>query len=210
MLIFFRWVVWLPVVIVCSNLLRFSIQHDPILDPKLAPISLSFALLFQITFPSRFPTSFWSDFGPQIDVKIDQKSIKKFFQNQSTNQCYFQLHLQSNFEDNIMFKQNGRFSKIVPKPNVFVGFLDIRSCEPKQTRDMQRIEKSPKTMSKNQLFFYRNSVHFRYFWHRFPSPKFKRLGEGLGLDFGLDFRPCWGPKRRPNGFKNSSRKIMPT
>ena len=72
-----------------SNLLRFSTQHDPILDPKLAPISLSFALLFQITFPSRFPTSFWSDFGPQIDVKIDQKSIKKFFQNQPTNQPYF-------------------------------------------------------------------------------------------------------------------------
>ena len=72
-----------------SNLLRFSTQHDPILDPKLAPISLSFALLFQITFPSRFPTSFWNDFGPQIDVKIDQKSIKKFFQNQATNQSYF-------------------------------------------------------------------------------------------------------------------------
>ena len=87
--IFLRWVVWLPVVMFCSNLLRFSTQHDPILDPKLAPISLSFALLFQITFPTRFPTSFWSDFGPQIDVKIDQKSIKKFFQNQPTNQSYF-------------------------------------------------------------------------------------------------------------------------
>ena len=72
-----------------SNLLRFSTQHDPILDPKLAPISLSFALLFQITFPTRFPTSFWTDFGPQIDFKIDQKSIKKFFQNQPTNKSYF-------------------------------------------------------------------------------------------------------------------------
>ena len=72
-----------------SNLLRFSTQHDPILDPKLAPISPSFALLFQITFPTRFPTSFWTDFGPQIDFKIDQKSIKKFFQNQPTNKSYF-------------------------------------------------------------------------------------------------------------------------
>ena len=72
-----------------SNLLRFSTQHDPILDPKLAPISLSFALLFQITFPIRFPTSFWNEFGTQIDVKIDQKSIKKFFQNQPTNKSYF-------------------------------------------------------------------------------------------------------------------------
>ena len=40
------------------NLLRFSTQHDPILDPKLAPINPSFALLFPITFPPRFPTSF--------------------------------------------------------------------------------------------------------------------------------------------------------
>ena len=72
-----------------SNLLRFSTQHDPILDPKLASISPSFALLFQITFPTRFPTSFWTDFGPQIDFKIDQKSIKKFFQNQPTNKSYF-------------------------------------------------------------------------------------------------------------------------
>ena len=72
-----------------SNLLRFSTQHDPILDPKLAPISPSFALLFQITFPTRFPTSFWTDFGPQIDFKIDQKSIRNFFQNQATNKSYF-------------------------------------------------------------------------------------------------------------------------
>ena len=86
---FFRRVVWLLVVMFCFNLLRFSSQHDPILDAKLAPISLSFALLFQITFPIRFPTSFWIDFGPQIDFKIDQKSIKKFFQNQSTNKSYF-------------------------------------------------------------------------------------------------------------------------
>ena len=72
-----------------SNLLRFSAQHDPILDPKLAPISPSFALLFPITFPTRFPTSFWTDFGPQIDFKIDQKSIRNVFQNQATNKPYF-------------------------------------------------------------------------------------------------------------------------
>ena len=72
-----------------SNLLRFSAQHDPILDPKLAPISPSFALLFPITFPTRFPTSFWNDFGPQIDSKINQKSIRHFFQHQATNKSYF-------------------------------------------------------------------------------------------------------------------------
>ena len=83
----FSWcAVWLPLY---RYLLRFSSQHDPILDPKLASISPSFALLFQITFPTRFPTSFWIDFGPQIDFKIDQKSIKKFFQNQPTNKSYF-------------------------------------------------------------------------------------------------------------------------
>ena len=91
--------------------------------------------------------------------KINQKILPK----STYKPVLFQLHLQSNFEDNLMFKQNGRFSKIVPKPTVFVGFLDIRSCQPKQTRDMQRIEKSPKTMSKNQLFFYRNSAYFRSF-----------------------------------------------
>ena len=72
-----------------SNLLRFSTQHDPILDPKLAPISQSFALLFLITFPTRFPTSFWIDFGPQINFKINQKSINNFFQNHPTNKSYF-------------------------------------------------------------------------------------------------------------------------
>ena len=91
--------------------------------------------------------------------KINQKILPK----STYKPVLFQLHLQSNFEDNLMFKQNGRFSKIGPKPNVFAGFLDIRSCQPKQTRDMQRIEKSPKTMSKNQLFFYRNSIYFRLF-----------------------------------------------
>ena len=30
------------------------------------------------------------------------------------------------------------------------------------------------------------------------------------LDFGFDFGTCWGPKRRPNGIKASSRKKMPT
>ena len=66
-----------------SNLLRFSTQHDPILDAKLAPISPSFALLFQITFPTRFPTSF----GPISDPKSISKSIK----NQSNNSSKINL-----------------------------------------------------------------------------------------------------------------------
>ena len=83
---------------------------------------------------------------PQNRSKIDQKCLPK----SSYKQALFQLHLRSNFEDNLMFKQNGRFSKIVPKRSVFACFLDIRSCQPKQTRDMQRIETSSKTISKNQ------------------------------------------------------------
>ena len=146
-----------------SNLLRFSTQHDPILDPKLAPISLSFALLFQITFPSRFPTSFWSDFGPQIDVKIDQKSSKKFFQNQPTNQSYFSFIFNQISKTISCSSKMVDFRKSFQNLVFFVCFLDIRSCQPKQTRDMQRIEKSSKTMSKNQLFFYRNSISFRLF-----------------------------------------------
>ena len=109
-----------------------------------------------------------------------------------------------------MFKQNGRFSKIVPKPTVFACFLDIRSCQPKQTRDMQRIEKSQKPYQKINAFSFQIELIFDHFWHRFPSPKFGRLGEGLGLDFGLDFGPCWGPKRRPKGIKKSSQKKVPT
>ena len=138
--------------------------------------------------------------------KINQKCLTK----SSYKQVLFQLHLRSNSEDNLMFKQNGRCSKIVPKPSVFACFLDIRSCQRKQTRDMQRIQKSSKNTSKINDFFIEVDIIFDHFWHRFPSPKFGRLGEGLGLDFGLDFRPCWGPKRRPNGIKKSSRKKVPT
>ena len=131
-------------------------QHKPNLDPKLAPTSLSFALLFQITFPSRFPTSFWTDFGPQIDFKIDQKSIRNFFQNQFTNKSYFSSIF------NQISKTISCSSKMVDVQKSFQNllvlyvFLDIRSCQPKQTRDMQRIEQSPKTISKKQRFFYRN------------------------------------------------------
>ena len=89
---------------------------------------------------------------PQNRSKINQRFLPK----SSYKQVLFQLHLRSTFEDNLMFKQNGRFSKIVPKPDVFVCFFDIRSCKSKQTRDMQRIEKSPKTYKKHQWFFYRN------------------------------------------------------
>ena len=105
--------------LVDSNLLRFSAQHDPILEPKLASISLSFALLFTITFPTQFPTSFWTNFGPQINLKINQTFLPK----SSYEQVLFQLHLRSNCEDNLMFKQNGRCSKIVPKPCVFCMFF---------------------------------------------------------------------------------------
>ena len=116
-----------------------------------------------------------------------------------------------------MLKQNGRFSKIVPKPSVFVGFLDIWSCQPKQTRDMQRIEKSPKIMSKNQLFFCRNSIYFRSFlasiskseictswgkswarfWPRFPtmlgSKTTSERHQKIITKKGASISPTWAP-----------------
>ena len=160
---------------------------------------------FALVFGSIFDR-FWTLNRLQNQSKINQKILPK----STYKQALFQLHLRSNFEDNLMFKQNGRCSKIVPKPSVFACFLDIRSCKPKQTRDMQRIENSPKTCQKINDFSIEIKRIFDHFWQRFPSPKFGRLGEGLGLDFGLDFRPCWGPKRRPNGIKKSSRKKVPT
>ena len=75
---------------------------------------------------------------------------------------------------------------------------------------MQRIQTSSKTISKISDLFIEVKLICDQLWHRFSSPKFGRLGEGLGLDFGFDFRPCWGPKRRRNGIKTSSRKKMPT
>ena len=160
---------------------------------------------FALVFGSIFDR-FWTLNRPQNQSKINQKILPK----STYKQVLFQLHLRSNFEDNLMFKQNGRCSKIVPKPVVFVCFLDIRSCQQKQTRDMQRIQKSSKTISNINDFSIEIKSIFDHFWHRFPSPKFGRLGEGLGLDFGFDFRPCWGPKRHPNGIKKSPCKKMPT
>ena len=193
-----------------SNLLRFSTQHDPILDPMLALISPSFALLFPITFPIRFPTSFWIDFGPQINLKINPKSIKDFFQNPPTNKSYF------SFIFNQILKTISCSSKMVDfrKSCQNLMFLQVFyiSDHANQSKHAtcNALKNHQKPCQKINYFSIDFQLIFDHFWHRFPSPKFKHLGEGLGLDFGLDFRPCWGPKRRPNGIKNSSRKKMPT
>ena len=52
---------------------------------------------------------------PQNQSKINQKILPK----SSNKQVLFQLHLRSNFEDNLMFKQNCRCSKIIQK-NMFL------------------------------------------------------------------------------------------
>ena len=154
----------------------------------MALISPSFALLFPITFPTRFPTSFLNRFRTPNRFQNQSKNNQKFLPNSDYKQVLFQLHLRSNFEDNLMFKQNGRFSKIVPKPTVFVCFLDIRSCQPKQTRDMQRIDKSSNAISKIHDFciegkFFRSFLasiskaeiwtswgrSWARFWLRFPT-----------------------------------------
>ena len=176
----------------------------------LAPINPSFAILFPITIPTRFPTSFWTDFGPQIDSKINQKSIKHFFQNQATNKSYFSCIFDHISKTISCSSKMVDAQKSFKNTDVFVCLLNIRSCQPKQTRDMQRIPKSSKNISKINVFFIEIKLISDHFWHRFPGPKFGRLGEGIGLDFGFDFRACWGPKRRRNGIKKSSRKKMPT
>jgi hypothetical protein len=169
----------------------------------LAPITTSFALLFPITFPIRFPTSFWTNFAPQIDLKINQKSIRNFFQNQATNKSYFSFIFDQIPETISCSSKMVDVQKSFQNLMFFVCFLTIRSCQRKQIRDMQRMQKSSKNTSKINDFFIDIKCIFDHFRRRFSSPKFERLGEGLGPDFGLDFRPCWGPKQRPNGIKKS-------
>jgi len=72
--------------------------------------SISDLILDQFRTPNR----------PQNQSKIDQKFLPK----SSYKQILFQLHLRSNSGDNLMFKQNGRCSKIVPKPDVFCMFFN--------------------------------------------------------------------------------------
>ena len=135
----------------------------PHLGPQVGPYKPVFCLSFSDHLSNSISDLILEGFRTPNRCQNRSKINQKILPKSTYKPVLFQLHLQSNFEDNLMFKQNGRFSKIVPKPNVFACFLDIRSCQPKQTRDMQRIEKSPKTMSKNQLFFYRNSSYFRLF-----------------------------------------------
>ena len=99
-----------------------------------------------------------------------------------------------------MFKPNGRWSKHFQKHRVMCATLE----HPLMPTKANTRHATHSNIIKNHIQI------FDHFWHRFPNPKFGRLGEGLGLDVGLDFRPCWGPKRRPNGIKKSSRKKVPT
>ena len=70
--------------------------------------SISDFILDRFRTPNRF----------QNRSKIDQKFIPK----SSYKQVVLQLHLRSNFEDNLMFKPNGRCSKIVLKHRVLYVF----------------------------------------------------------------------------------------
>ena len=216
-----------------SNFLRFSTQHDPILDPKLASINPSFDLLFPITFPIRFPTSFWTNFGPQIDFKIDQTSIRNVFQNQATNKPYFSFIFDQISKTISCSSKMVDVQKSFQKHCVFAYLLNIRSCQPKQTRDMQRIEKSPKTMSKNKLFFYRNSTYFRSFlapiskseiwtswgrswarfWLRFPtmlgskitSERHQKIITKKDANMSPTWAPTWPQEASKNGLMNRRR-----
>ena len=161
----------------------------------------NFALIFGSIFDR-----FWTLNRPQNQSKINQKILSK----STSKQARFQLHLRSNFEDNLMFKQNGGCSKIVPKHCVFVCFWTSAHANQSKHATCNALKNHQKPCQKISYFSIEIQLILDHFWHRFPSPKFKRLGEGLGLDLGLDFRPCLGPKRRPNGIKNSSRKKMPT
>lgn len=215
------------------NLLRFSTQHDPILDPKLAPINPSFALRFPITFPTRFPTLFWTDFGPQIDFKIDQKSIRNIFQKQATNKPYFSFIFDQISKTISCSSKMVDFQKSFQNIMFFACFFDINSCKPKQTRDMQRIEKSSKTISKNQWFFYWNSAYFRSllasiskseiwtswgrswarFWPRFPtmlgskttSERHQKIITKKGANISPTWAPTWPQEASQNGLMNRRR-----
>ena len=128
-------------------------------DKKRSKIDAKMRSNFALIFGSIFDR-FWTLNRLQNQSKINQKILPK----STYKQVLFQLHLRSNFEDNLMFKQNGPCSKIVPKPSVFVCFLDIRSCQRKQTRDMQRIQKSSKTTSKINEWGVQVGVIFLCFW----------------------------------------------
>ena len=128
-------------------------------DKKRSKIDAKMRSNFALVFGSIFDR-FWTLNRLQNQSKINQKNLPK----STYKQVLFQLHLRSNFEENLMFKQNGRCAKIVPKPSVFVCFLDIRSYQRKQTRDMQRIQKSSKTTSKISEWGVQVGVIFLCFW----------------------------------------------
>ena len=101
----------------------------------------------------KFCIGFRIDFGSISDPKSTSKSI----QNQSKNSSKINLQTSPiSASSSIKFRRQSHVQakwsifKIRSKTLCFCVFFDIRSCQPKQTRDMQRIEKSPKTISKNQ------------------------------------------------------------
>ena len=128
-------------------------------DKKRSKIDAKMRPNFALVFGSMFDR-FWTLNRLQNQSKVNQTILPK----STYKQALFQLHLRSNFEENLMFKQNGRCAKIVPKHSVFVCFLNIRSCQRKQTRDMQRIQKSSKTTSKINEWWVQVGVIFLCFW----------------------------------------------
>ena len=156
-----------------------------------------------------FSDRFWIDCGPKIDSKINPKSIKKFFQNQPTNKSYFSF-IFDQIPKTISCSSKWPMFKNRSKTLCFCVFFRHPLMPTKGNTRHATHSTIMKNHIQNQWIFIEIKWIFDHFWHRFPSPKFGRLGEGLGLDFGLDFRPCWGPKRRPNGIKKSSRKKVPT
>ena len=72
-----------PCYFLTPYLLRFSSQHDPILDPKLAPISHLLPFFF------RSPCQF--DFRPHFGPFSDPKSIPNSIKNQSKNSSNIDL-----------------------------------------------------------------------------------------------------------------------
>ena len=214
------------------NLLRFSTQHDPILDPKLAPINPSCALLFPITFPTRFPTSFWTGFGP----KLIPKSIK----NQSDISSTIKLQTSpSSASSSIKFRRQSHVQakwsmfKNRSKTLCFCMFLRHPLMPTKANTRHATHSKIIKNHIHNQWIFHRNYMNFRSFlasiskseiwtswgrswarfWPRFPtmlgskttSERHQKIITKKDANMSPTWTPTWPQEASQNGLMNRRR-----
>ena len=155
-------------------------------------------------------TSFWTPTWSEIDAKIEPKTFPKTFKFRTWKSVPKIIENKLDFDRKIIDFLTWFlviFQCVACRVFALVGMIGCLKNMQKQ-RFWNDFRKST-ILLEHEIVFEIKYI-FDHFWHRSPNPKLGRLGEGLGLDFGLDFRPCWGPKQRPSGIKKSSRKKMPT